>query len=87
MNIIGQVETSRAKLSWSSKSLPICKNKYSISTMSFALGNVENWQINLLLCSTFENLYRRALIVLLYVVRNQSYFLIHKAPIAHQFCL
>lgn len=55
--------------------------------MSFALGNVENWQINLLLCSTFENLYRGALIVLLYVVQNQSCFLMHKAPVAHQFCL
>lgn len=55
--------------------------------MSFALGNVENWQINLLLCSTFENLYRGALIMLLYVVRNQSCFLMHKAPVAHQFCL
>lgn len=58
-----------------------------ISTMSFALGNVENWQINLLLCSTFENLYSGALTVLLSVVRNQSCFLIHEAPIAHEFCL
>lgn len=55
--------------------------------MSFALGNVENWRINLLFCSTFENLYRGALTMLLYVVRNQSCFLIHEAPIAHQFCL
>lgn len=55
--------------------------------MSFDLGNVENWRINLLLCSTFENLYHGALTMLLYVVRNQSCFLIYEAPIAHQFCL